>query len=86
MYTVELALRNNPLPLSVQRHELDAAEELYKTVLAAMQKNSQTPIIELTCEKFPNKKLAVMVEDISAVQVSEKASASLSTGVGFTRN
>jgi hypothetical protein len=86
MYTVELALRNNPLPLSVQRHELEAAEELYKTVLTAMQNSSQTPLLELTCEKFPHKKLAVLVNDISAVQVSEKASASLSTGVGFTRN
>jgi hypothetical protein len=52
-----------------------------------MQNNSQTPIIELTCDKLTNKKLAVMVEDIAAVQISEKdGSASLATGVGFTRN
>ena len=85
MYTVEVTLRGTPLTLSVQRKELSDAETLYRSVLDLIQSPVQPKLIELTCEKEPEKKIGVFSSEISAVQVSEKsggATSGRSTGFG----
>jgi hypothetical protein len=84
MYTVEVTLRGMPLTLTVQRKELNDAEALYRSITDAIQLPT-SKLLELTCDKEPEKKIGVLSGDISAVQVSEKgggAAAGRMTGFG----
>jgi len=84
MYLVEITLKANPLALSVQRKELAAAEEVYSSVLNAL-KSGYPQLLELTCERQLEKKMAVMMSEVIAVQISEKSSSNsgLGTRAGF---
>ncbi len=86
MYTIELTLKGNPIVLSVQRKDRESAESLYKTILTAISPNSNTVVLELTCHKQEDKKLAILTNEISALQISEKTGASANLGAGFVRN
>jgi ApbE superfamily uncharacterized protein (UPF0280 family) len=71
MISIDLTLKYTPIPISVQRKEAEGAEALYQSIIGAM--GSPTPqLIELTCEKQLEKKVAVMSDQISAVIVSQK--------------
>ncbi len=71
MISIDLTLKYTPIPISVQRKESEDANSLYETIISAMR--SPTPeLIELTCEKQTEKKVAVMSDQISAVIVSQK--------------
>lgn len=74
MYCIELALKLSPFPLSVQRKELRNAQNLYKEIKSAIE-NGQPRILEISCEKLENKKIAVLVSEILAVQMYEKTAA-----------
>jgi hypothetical protein len=71
MYTVEVTLRGTPLSLAVQRKELSDAEKLYLTIVDSI-KTTAPSLLELTCEKETDKKIGVLVSEITAVQLSEK--------------
>jgi hypothetical protein len=71
MYTVEVTLRGTPLSLAVQRKELSDAETLYQSIVNSI-KTTAPSLLELTCEKETDKKIGVLVSEITAVQVSEK--------------
>jgi hypothetical protein len=77
MFTIELTLKGTPIALSVQRKEADKAEALYRQILKAMNSNSPQ-ILELTCDREPEKKIGVLGSEISAVQISEKSSTAAS--------
>lgn len=78
MYSIDITLKLSPIPISVQRKEEEGAEALYQTIINAMR--SPTPqLLELTCEKQTDKKVAVFSDQISAVIVSQKSGAA-STG------
>lgn len=72
MYIVELALKNSPMPLSVQKEEKDAADAAYDQALDAI-KSGSAAIVELSCDKMPDKKVAVTASELAAVQVYEKS-------------
>ena len=75
MYTIEMTLRGTPMSLSVQRKELEDAQTLYQEILQALQ--TSTPrLLELTCDREPDKKLGVLSGEISAVQLSDKTGGS----------
>ncbi|MBD2185616.1 hypothetical protein [Aerosakkonema funiforme] len=74
MFTIDLTLKNTPFPLSVQRKSEDEAQQLYNRVLDAMRSGS-SQILELTCDKQPEKKIAVLSTEITAVQISQKSGA-----------
>ncbi len=78
MYVIELALKLSPFPLSVQRKDLRDAEALYKQLRMCLEKG-QPKLLELTCEKLENKKIAVFTQEVLAVQIYEKTAASGST-------
>jgi hypothetical protein len=71
MYTVEVTLRGTPLSLAVQRKELSDAEKLYLTIVDSI-KTTAPSLLELTCEKETDKKIGILVSEITAVQLSEK--------------
>jgi hypothetical protein len=79
MYIIDVTLKNTPVTLSVQRKEEDGAKSLYKQVLEAIKTGSPA-ILELTCEQMVGKTVAVVVSEISAVQMSEKSSTATTSG------
>lgn len=74
MFTIDLTLKNTPFPLSAQRKSEEDAHALYNQILEAMR-SGNPQILELTCEKQPEKKIAVLIGEISAVQISQKSGA-----------
>ena len=83
MYCIELTIKLSPMPLIVQRKEHADAQKLYSEVADSIQKGNQR-ILELTCEKVEDKKITVLVSEISAVQIYEKTSGSTSKRPGFS--
>ncbi|HEY9619853.1 MAG TPA: hypothetical protein V6C78_05765 [Crinalium sp.] len=79
MFIIDIALKNTPSMLSVQRKEEKDAQDVYQQVLDAIRTGS-SPVLELTCEKQPDKKIGLLVSEIAAVQVSEKSGATTSSG------
>ena len=73
MYCIELTIKLSPMPLVVQRKEHGDAQRLYSEVVDFIQKGHQR-LLELTCEKVEDKKITVLVSEISAVQIYEKTS------------
>ena len=79
MYIVEFALKHTAMPLSVQKQDKEAADALYKEALAAIA--SGNPVtLEVTCDKVTDKKIAIAVSELAAVQVYEKSGASGAAG------
>jgi len=72
MFTIDVVLQDIPLPISVQRKESEAAESLYQELLKAMRSDS-SDLIELTCDKEEDKKVAVKGNRICAVSISKKS-------------
>ena len=83
MYCIELTIKLSPMPLIVQRKEHGDAQKLYSEVVDAIQKGIPN-LLELTCEKVEDKKITVLVSEISAVQIYEKTSSSTSKRPGFS--
>lgn len=82
MFSIDLTLKYSPIPISVQRKESDAAQAAYQEVMTALK--SETPqLVELTCEKDPEKKVAVFSDQISAVILSQKDGTSTGRAPGF---
>ena len=71
------------MPLVVQRKEHGDAQRLYSEVVEAIQKGNQR-LLELTCEKVEDKKITVLVSEITAVQIYEKTSTGTSKRPGFS--
>jgi hypothetical protein len=71
MYVVELSIKLSPLPIAVQRKELADAQALYGTVRTALETGSPR-VLELSCEKDPEKKVSLLSSEVVAVQVYEK--------------
>ena len=75
MYSIEIAIKLSPLPLTVQRKDHGDAKRLYSEIIEVIQKGNQR-LLELTCEKVEDKKITVLVSEIIAVQIYEKTSSS----------
>ncbi|MEL6927900.1 MAG: hypothetical protein AAFO95_04615 [Cyanobacteria bacterium J06600_6] len=72
MFTIDIVLQDIPLPVQVQRKEADAAQGLYQQIMDAMRSGS-SDLIELTCDKEDDKKVAVKGNLICAVSVNKKS-------------
>ena len=83
MYCIELTIKLSPMPLVVQRKEHKVAQRIYSEVVDSIQKSNQR-ILELTCEKVEDKRITVLVSEISAVQIYEKTSSGTSKRPGFS--
>ena len=76
MFTIDLLVRYIPIPLSVEKKEEAEAQALYNSILEAI-KDSQTQVIELTCDKQTEKKIAVMSDQVAGVIISQKDGSSV---------
>ena len=74
VYVIELTLRMSPIPVSVQRKEHSDAEALYQQIRQAID-HGQPRLLDLTCEKVEGKKASLLISEVLAVQLYEKASA-----------
>ncbi len=83
MYCIELTIKLSPLPLVVQRKEHGDAQRIYSEVIDSIKKGNQS-LLELTCEKVEDKRITVLVSEISAVQIYEKTSSSSTKRPGFS--
>ena len=72
MFTIDIVLQDIPLPISVQRKESEAAESQYQKILEAMRSGS-SELIELTCDKDEDKKVAVKGNLICAISLNKKS-------------
>lgn len=77
MFIIELTLKNTPIPLSVQRKSAEEAEVTYKEVLESMRAGGSN-ILELSCDRQTEKKIALLSDSIAAISIYEKSSASSS--------
>ncbi|MEO1619943.1 MAG: hypothetical protein AAFU53_02800 [Cyanobacteria bacterium J06632_3] len=79
MYIVELALKHTAMPLTVQKNEKEDAEAAYQEVKSAI--SSGNPVmLELTCDKMTDKKVAIAVSELAAVQMYDKSGAGGASG------
>ena len=83
MYCIELTVKLSPMPLVVQRKEHGDAQRLYAEVVDSVQKGNQM-LLELTCEKVQDKRITVLVSEITAIQIYEKTNSSTSKRPGFS--
>tara|TARA_B100000579_G_scaffold59231_1_gene42625 strand:- start:422 stop:682 length:261 start_codon:yes stop_codon:yes gene_type:complete len=83
VYCIELTIKLSPLPLLVQRKEHGDAQRLYSEVVDSIQKGNQR-LLELTCEKVEDKRITVLVSEITAVQIYEKTSSGTTKRPGFS--
>jgi hypothetical protein len=72
MFTIDIVLQEISLPISVQRKEAEAAESLYQELMAAMR-SGNADLIELTCDKDEDKKVAVKGNLICAISINKKS-------------
>jgi len=73
MYVVEISLRLSPMPVAVQRKELEAAQALSGEVRQALD-SGHPKVLELTCEKDEQKRVSLLSGEIVALQIYEKSS------------
>jgi len=83
VYCIELTIKLSPMPLVVQRKEHADAKRLYSEVVDSIQKGNQR-VLEMTCEKVEDKRITVLVSEITAVQIYEKTSSTTSKRPGFS--
>jgi len=82
MFSIDLTLKYSPIPITVQRKESEEAQKVYEAVMNALK--ATTPqLVELTCEKDPEKKVAVFSDQISAVILSQKDGSPAGRPAGF---
>ncbi|MBF2003027.1 MAG: DUF3107 family protein [Synechococcales cyanobacterium C42_A2020_086] len=79
MHVIDITLKNSPITLSVQRKTEADAKAVYQQILDAMR-GGQGGALELTCEQQVGKTIAVLVNEIAAVQVAEKSSTATASG------
>ena len=79
MYTIDISLKHAPSGLSVQRKEEADAKAVYTDVLNALR-SGQPTVLEFTCEKQEGKTVGVLVQEIAAVQLTQKAGTAAASG------
>lgn len=79
MYVIDVMLKGMPVSLSVQKKEEADAKATYQKVAEAM-KSSSSQLIELACERQPDKTVSVLSSEIAAVQMSQKDGTTAASG------
>lgn len=74
MFTIDIIVKYTSITLSVQRKSAEDAQAIYQQVVESIRSGSPQ-VLELTCEKMPEKKIAVVISEISGVQISQKSGA-----------
>lgn len=75
VFTVEISLKRNPLPLTVQRREQVDAEALLQTLGGAMT-SQRSELLHLNCDTSSERKILLLSDEIASVQMYERSSGS----------
>ena len=75
MFTVEISLKRNPLPLTVQRREQGDADALLQTLGGAMT-SQRSQLLQLDCDTSSERKILLLSDEIASVQMYERSSGS----------
>ena len=73
MFTLELSLRYSPFPISIQKKEYDDVLRVFEQIKKAMTENTDSLLIDLSCDKMKSKSISVLSREIIAVQIYEKS-------------
>lgn len=79
MYTLELNLKQSPLPLAVQKKSLEEAQADYQRIVEALNTGNSV-VFELTCDQVPNKHISLLASEVAAVQIYEKSGTASASG------
>jgi len=79
MFIVDISLKSTPVSFSVQRKEAADADAVYRQILEAIR-SGNPKILELTCERQPDKKVGILSSEISAVQIAQKDGTTAASG------
>ncbi|VXD22945.1 conserved hypothetical protein [Planktothrix serta PCC 8927] len=71
MFTVDIIVKSVAVPLSIQKKSAEDAEAVYNHILEVLR-GGTAQILEFSCDKMTEKKLAILSSEISAVQISDK--------------
>ena len=82
MHTINILVKNTSLPISIERKEAEAAENVYQEIISAM-KAENPQVLELTCEKQEGKKIAIVSTAIAAAVMSQNSGTSTARPTGF---
>ena len=75
MYSLEISLRYSPFPLSIQKKDYEDVKRIYDEIKDFMQgKNTNSDLIEISCEKVQDKLITVLAREVISVQIYEKSS------------
>ncbi len=74
MFTIDIIVKYTTVPFSVQRKSAESADAVYQQIMESIS-TGNPQVIELTCEKMPEKKIAVVTREISGIQISQKSGA-----------
>jgi hypothetical protein len=85
MFTIELNLRGNPVPIIINRKDQEGADSLYQLLTEGMEGRGEK-VLHLSCERQEGRKIAVLSSEILAVQISSKTGTPSGLGAGFVRN
>ena len=85
MFTIELNLRGNPVPIIINRKDQEGADSLYRLLTEGMEGRGEK-VLHLSCERQEGRKIAVLSSEILAVQISSKTGTPSGLGAGFVRN
>lgn len=70
MLKIEILLRNSNLMLAVHRKSEVDANLLFEKILAAIP-GEKLQFLQLTCERHPKTKIAVLNHDVAAVSLTD---------------
>ncbi|MBF2036845.1 MAG: hypothetical protein IGR92_15570 [Leptolyngbyaceae cyanobacterium T60_A2020_046] len=79
MYTLEVNLKQTPMPLSVQKKTLEDAQADYRRLSEAIA-GSSGGVLELTCDQMPEKRITLLASEVVAIQIYEKSGTASSSG------
>ena len=73
VHVIEIALKLSSVSISVQRKDLEAAEQTYGELRRFIEVG-QPRLIELTCDKMTDKRITILTSEILAIQMYKKSS------------
>ena len=82
MHTINIIVRNTAIPISIEKKEVEEAQNVYQELISAM-KAENNQVIELSCDKQEGKKVAISSSAIVAAVMSQTSGANNNRAAGF---